>query len=489
MKRIQLIFMLPVLMVALVTAQERPTTEDVTAAERLRSVTRPDLSEARLSPSQVIDPRVLHQLQTRVSDTSAHTSIAAEPSPLGVSSGSPLSTAAAVPRSGVTQPSMRIDLSKLSLRAGDLSNIRVFRSDRLVDEVAPAQESIAIKPGDVLAVQRDLPATIATTDDGSTVASSQTILYTVDQRGRTRELGLVHKTAGLHWVPDSSRFVGELMIGLLDRENENASEPVQANIPVQLLAAAGTLDRSQLEIERVGLPFQVIGVSVEGPDDPFKVELVSQIDLDLPPAELTVHRPRLSLLVPTHVQGLGVEAVDVTIGAVGAPLRPGQVITLDIDRGWLDKRTLEVGPLGTASTRLRSSGLGVGTLRLGAGVYFADPVAITFTVPWRFIIATLLGGVAGATVFVYTLSRKHPQSRRRYTMDWVVGVLIGSGATAMAYAGMRLPDWVPVPSLLVGEVVPFALAFICAAGGTAIIDGVIGVSRQHASTPPASKGR
>jgi len=42
-------------------------------------------------------------------------------------------------------------------------------------------------------------------------------------------------------------------------------------------------------------------VSVEGPEKPFKVEIIAQIDLDLLPAELPAHRRRPSLSAPKEV--------------------------------------------------------------------------------------------------------------------------------------------------------------------------------------------
>src|SRR5690606_18823382 len=125
--------------------------------------------------------------------------------------------------------------------------------------------------------------------------ASSTILYTVDPAGRTRELGLVHRSAGLYWQPERERFAGELLVGVLDREDPQASGPLGAMIPVQLLAPPGALDTDNLEVTHIGLPFQRVAVDVAIPEDPFPVEFLSQIDPDLPRAGLRVVRPQLSL--------------------------------------------------------------------------------------------------------------------------------------------------------------------------------------------------
>jgi NO-binding membrane sensor protein with MHYT domain len=107
------------------------------------------------------------------------------------------------------------------------------------------------------------------------------------------------------------------------------------------------------------------------------------------------------------------------------------------------------------------------------GPYMADPKKIVFYFPWLFLIATAIGAAMGAIVSVYRLKRSAPRSRRRYTSDWLVGFIIGVGATAMAYAGMHLPEWIPMPAALVGEVAPFALAFICSAASVLLIETII----------------
>lgn len=408
----------------------------------------------------VTGDEVYRELEYRIAPTSAHSALATE--------------AFGGRREVSRMQPLTLDLPALRARLGDIKDIQVWRGNEPVTDVAPAEQMVALRRGEILAVQRDEPPAVAVLEEGGTVASSSTVLYTRDAAGRTRELGLVHRSAGLHWRPDAARFAGQLLVGLLDRENQRASEALDVPIPVQLLAATGALDRTQLEIDRIGLPYQIVAVDVEGPEDPFRVQLVSQVDPDLPPAELAVNRPRVTITAPAELQGFGVEDAEVTVSAVGARLRPGQAIILDLDHGWLAERTLVAGDRGTASTRIRSTGLGAATLQLAPGLYQADPKTIAFTTPWRFIVATLLGGALGATVLVYRLRRQAPRSRRRYVMDWIVGVIIGFGATTMAYAGIRLPELIPVPEVLAGELVPFALSFLCAALGSALMDAISG---------------
>ncbi|HET9215606.1 MAG TPA: hypothetical protein VFR18_01430 [Terriglobia bacterium] len=370
-----------------------------------------------------------------------------------------------------------VDLGAVRARAGGAGEIRVVRENQNVE--APAgQDEVALRRGDVLAVRRPEGAQPTVSPEGVTVTTSQTILYALDSSQRARELGLVHRTAGLHWQSERARFTGELLVGLMDRENPQATGPLGVKIPVQLLAAPKSINPEALELDSIG-DFKAVNIDIEYPDSPFRVQLISRIDLDLPPADLQVFRPQLQLTTASTIQGLGVQESDVTVTGVNTSLPPGQTLTLDLENGWLADRNVTVRQDGTASTRLRSNWLGQGTLRVVApSMYQADPRTIQFTIPVRFIGATLFGGMLGGFIFVYMLKGKESRRKRSHTWDWIAGVIIGFGVTTMAYAGMKLPEFIPMPAALTGEVAPFALSFICAAAGTTLINAIVGQTKS-----------
>lgn len=404
-------------------------------------------------------------------------------------------------RPGRPSPEVAVDMDALRARVGgEVKDVRIARDPKAAATSAPIDRVVTLRRGELLAVRRpglaggsiDGPGTPRrggaargpvgpVQPEAAAGTVSPTILYTVDDGGRLRELALIHRTAGLHWQPDRERFEGELLVGLLDRENPRASEPLGTSIPIQLVAEPGTipLEQRDLSVDRIGVPLARVTVEVAAPDDPFQIAFLSSIDEDLPPAALPVTRPRLLLTAPAMLPGLGVGEAEVTVSALDGSLRPGQSITLALDNGWLSQYDVTVGETGTASTRIRSDWLGRGTLRVAApAAYAADPRDIAYSIPFRFIIATLLGAMLGAYVLVYRLKRAEPAVGRSYASDWFAGVAVGAAATTMAYAGMKLPEWIPLPTALTGEAAPFALAFVCAAAGTSLI---------HVFTGPAQK--
>lgn len=369
-----------------------------------------------------------------------------------------------------------IDLGAVHDRLGPVAEIQVLRGGRTATAPAGDAGTIRLNRGDILAVRTEPAAQPRIEIDDVTTTRSSTVLYTLDASGRTRELGLIHRSAGLHWRSERGRFAGELLLGIVDLENPRRSGPLDgATVTVQLLAPPGTLDRVDLALSRIGHPFERVAVESELAQDPFSIDFVSQLDPDLPRAELRVHLPRLMLSAPDAIEGLGVGEAVVTVSGASAGLPPGETITLDLNNGWLAERAVIVDASGTASTRVRSAWLGEGTLRIVAPpAYQSAPQVIRYTWPMGFIAATLFGGILGALVLVYMLKRRDPASRQSYVTDWFVGVIIGVAATTMAYAGMTLPEWIPVPPVLAGEVAPFALAFICAAAGTRVVHSIVG---------------
>lgn len=354
----------------------------------------------------------------------------------------------ALPRSA---PS--IDLHALKLQIPEIGKASVV-SNNTIKQIPDSTSSFEVFPGKMVTVQNNAPVAQTVVGQQTTTASS-TVLFTLDDQNRIRTLGLVHKTAGLYWQRDKQNFIGELLIGVIDRENVQATGPLSINVPVQLLAKSGSLERKELKIDHIGSPLVSVAIQTDNPDDPFKIQLVSQVDANLPPAELVVNRPRLTLSAPSSIQGWGVEVARVTLRGSNTELQPGNTISLELDRPGLLESTSQVQADGTATMRLRSSGLGNATLSIMPGVYSAEPKIIRFVLPWAFGISTLIGASLGALVFA--LRRR--TSKMKY---WIIGLLIGSVGTVMAYVGLRLPVWIPVPEHLVGEAVPFALAFLCA---------------------------
>ena len=366
-----------------------------------------------------------------------------------------------------------LDLAALRQQAG-VGTVELYQTGRKMDIEGTA--SIPLEQGQVVAV-RDPSAQPVTVQDGNgTQSASPTRLIALDALGKLRQLALVHRVQGLTWNRDIGRFTGVLLVGLIDRERPGEQARLPEAIAVQLLAAGALLNPQELALDRIGGRLERIDVSIADPDDPFTVQLVSPVDQDVPQAVVPLHRIPLVIMAPAQLDAFGIGVSDITVRGRSGRLHPGDVVTLDLDNGSLDTTSLTVGPTGVAITRLRSTGLGQGELKVVGGPYVAAPVKVRYATPLLFLMATLIGAMLGATIFVCARNRGG-KLRPRLLFDWLVGIIVGVGVTAMIYAGMKLPDWLPTPRNLVGTLVPFAMAFVAAAMGAALITFLTGFRR------------
>ncbi|MGB0514516.1 MAG: hypothetical protein ACPGJE_06725, partial [Wenzhouxiangellaceae bacterium] len=301
----------------------------------------------------------------------------------------------------------------------------------------------------------------------------------VEEDGRLRDLYMVHLSEGLSWRSESEYFQGELLIGVLDRNDPGYSAPLTGRtIPVQLLAREGELSEDSLAVKRIGQPYQKVNIKVDVPQDPFLIRLISQLDEQLPHAELTVTRPELAISGPDQLMGLGIGAGSVLVSGKNTRLAPGAQVDLKLSQGWPDTMSLEADADGVARGTIRSDWIGAGTLSLAPnGIYQADPETVDYVMPIRFLFACAIGAMLGALVFVYRRVRAGDRSRKVLLFDWLIGALVGGVIPILAYTGFKLPQWLPIPDVLTGETVPFAIAFIAAAAGTATIDWFAGRGR------------
>jgi len=432
--------------------------------------TEADVSEARTLPQQPIGQIVLP-------DNPAIRTLS--PDVLRNALQGQSSVSAEVPDASVQS---RLNLEQIRAQVGPAGKIQLFNDAGSGSTVDEAARSLNVKPGDLLTIQNATAAPAVTQAGGLKTTASSTRLLLVEEDGRLRDLQMVHLSEGLGWRSESSQFEGELLIGVLDRNDPGYSAPLSGRtIPVQLMTGNGQLSSDSLALKRIGQPYEKVEVKVEFPDDPFAVRLVSQVDEHLPVAELEVQRPELSISGPDRLMGLGIGAGTVLVSGKNTRLAGGDQIVLKLSQGWPDTMTLSVDADGVARGRVRSDWVGDGILSLApSGVYRADAITIEYGTPARFIIASVLGAMLGALVFVYRRWRAGDRSRKVLLFDWLVGTLVGGIVPLMAYTGFNLPQWLPIPDALTGEAVPFVLAFLAAAAGTAMIDWVAGRGRSAA---------
>ena len=375
-----------------------------------------------------------------------------------------------------TRKGHTIDLAALRQQDG-VGAVELYQAGTKIE--VTGTDSFEISQGQIVAVRDPSAIPVTVQESDGTQSASPTRLITLDATGAIRQLSLVHRVQNMTWNFDLDRFTGVILIGLIDRAHPHKQARLANPISVQLLAAGAALVPHELAIDRIGGRFEKIDVSIPNPDDPFVIQLVSTVDQDVPPATVPLNRIPVVIMAPARIDAFGIETGKVTVRARNGRLRSGSVVTLDLDNGALGHHDLKVDDTGVAITTLRSTRLGEGQLKVLGGPYVATPVTVRYMPPVLFLGATLIGAMLGAAIFVYALSRGG--NRRRLFIDWAVGVIVGAGVTAMLYAGMELPPWLPTPKDLVGAIGPLAMAFVAAAMATSIIVLLTGVRPDSSS--------
>jgi hypothetical protein len=131
------------------------------------------------------------------------------------------------------------------------------------------------------------------------------------------------------------------------------------------------------------------------------------------------------------LQGLGIETAPVTISVRGVRLREPITVRLEADRGTFEPEVVTIGNDGIGSTRIRSSGIGQARIRAFAPGFGEDAITYRFSWPLTFLLAALLGGVAGGLAAAVTKQRVTKAGLRRALTR---GVVFGLLAAVIYYA-------------------------------------------------------
>lgn len=391
----------------------------------------------------------------------------------GMDVGSPTTPPASPPAQPTTPPAgVTIDLAQLRDR-GEVGSLELHRNNRLIDLSNKA--TLAISPGEILAIRDRDPQPIVVQDGAVTEVVSPTRLLTLDDEGKLRQLGISHQVQSLSWDRDSQKYVGTLLVGLRDvqgsGERFTLSEPVELQLHAKIGGAELVPD--DLLLDQVGGWLERVDVSAPSSSgDPFMVELRSRVDQDLEDAALGLGTIPVKVSVsPSTIDGFGIGSATVVVQAEHGLLQSDDYVVLEVDNGTLDDNSPKVED-GSATTKLRSIALGEGKITVDGGLYAmaeSGEVKVTYIFPLVFITATLLGAMLGSAIFVYALHRGRAR-RGLLAVDWAIGVLVGVGVTALLYAGFQLPKFLPsIPEHSTRTIVPFALAFVAAAMGASLI--------------------
>ena len=336
----------------------------------------------------------------------------------------------------------------------------VIRQGTMVRRVDPIAEDALLRP-DELIVARWAAADgeTAPTAPGSTKAWSAGFGFIgITREGHeVRFRPIIETVGGLLIAGNASGFRGRIFVGL--RDNRDPSAAYSLPLPVSLLVAseADEVAPRQLTMDHTNLPFVEVAVGAQDPPDTVGFSLIAAGTSERASVRLPVIRPRIELsLARSRIQGLGLETAAVTVRAVGLPSPEGRVVAVTSDFASVDPTKVVLDAQGTALTTVRSVSLGEAVINASSPPLAGARERIAFSWPFALLLASILGGIAGAALA--TVQRSGLPKRRTLVKVAVRGTLTGLIVVALYAIGVNV---LPIkPLATAGEVLAFAVAAV-----------------------------
>lgn len=202
---------------------------------------------------------------------------------------------------------------------------------------------------------------------------------------------------GLSFAGSEEGFRGTVYVGVQDSLQPQAREPLPDSIHFLMDAEGGRVEPGRVAVSHTNLPFAEVTVLSRENRDSVRLRIRSSVWADPVPLTLPVSRPALWVTAtPRAVPGLGLQTADIQIRT--DRIAAGSVpITVESTLGRPEPSEVRLGPGGTATVRLRSTGLGTADVTAHSPGYRSASTRVQFLFPLSFILAALLGGIAGGT--------------------------------------------------------------------------------------------
>jgi hypothetical protein len=243
-----------------------------------------------------------------------------------------------------------------------------------------------------------------------------------------------YEGAGMRFNLGKRVYVGSVLVGVRDKNNPRATENLPAQPVVQLVARPGSLSPAVLAIRHVNVPFERAVVTADSVRDKVFVEITPTFGEKIEPGlSIPVTPPRITLrATPGRLQGFGLATSTIVVQVDDVTDVEGASIMLSVDHGILEPLRVTLDASGTATARLRSSGLGSAVVELVDIDLGRATLPVDYQFPVAFVVAAILGGLIGGLAGHF---RAQSKCLNRAVAR---GVLIGVVAAAAWAFGINL---------------------------------------------------
>lgn len=263
-------------------------------------------------------------------------------------------------------------------------------------------------------------------------------IVAVSATGMPLNLGAVIEVAGggMRLRGDGTAFVGQIFVGIEDRDNPTGSRALARRVRFLVTAAADSVSPQSLELDHANLPYEAVQIESARPGGSITVRVRPDFEPEGFDVEIPVVRPALLLRAsPPVIQGLGLETTDIIIGVDGAAVPPGTSVALSTSLGRLVPPVATFGEDGLATASIRSSWLGRADVTARNALFAPGGVTVRYRFPWPFAAAVVLGGMVGGALRYGWMKAHHVRRIRMVLLVRHAVLGIGTGlVVATAYA-------------------------------------------------------
>lgn len=289
---------------------------------------------------------------------------------------------------------------------------------------------------------------------------------------------------GFRFDPARNAYVGSILIGLLDKDNPAAADSLGREVVMQITGEVQSLEAVRLRT--MNIPFQRVLLSVARPrGDSVLIRLRPTFDprggSDI---WIPIRRATLSLSAsPRRIAGFGLEIAELIVMNQDSDDSIPVALTSSLAKpSPAQVRATREG----ATSEIRSSGVGVDTVRLAGGAYQGF-VVIRYAWPISFLLAALLGGLFGGVL--NALSTRRESDPRTVAFLGAQGALTGIVGAVLYAVGINVIGWAPRAEY--GEALMFAVAFMAGLMGPRVFDRFlpklsVGRKDDGGDAPPAA---
>ena len=230
-----------------------------------------------------------------------------------------------------------------------------------------------------------------------------------------------------------NKFIAKLEFLLVSESNDNNAniQPVKLEIKSNEVA---TIKPGFLEIKHLSLPSSSVELEAERLTDSVSINVFTASNTSGYSTFLKVN-PRLDISSGSKVlQGLGVDETSITVRFIGSNSPDSALITFNPEKGKVTPNSKYIHFNKPATVMLRTGGTGDCKIVALGSSYESNELLIKFIFPWYFLLASILGGLAGSFI------KPDQKSGKRFTAKkFLVGIITGLvGAAAYYFLGINL---------------------------------------------------